>query len=106
MTLELLEKYVKSEVENLHLRVDQLTAYVEKIDERLSRVERQLTLLINSVEDLNVRVANIENYIENNLVTKSELKVELEKHAEYIKTSILNEIKAYFQTIFNQPAPR
>ena len=69
MTMVLLEQYIKSEVENLHLCIDILSEIVEKIDERLARVERQLTLLINAVEDLTVRVS----VLEQNMITKTDL---------------------------------
>ena len=76
MTVELLERYVKSEVENLHLRIDALSDTVERIDARLSRVEHQLTLVINSIEDLNVRMAKLErrmDILEANMATKQDV---------------------------------
>ena len=76
MTVELLERYVKSEVENLHLRIDVLSDTVERIDARLSRVERQLALVINSIEDLNVRMEKLEHrmdILEANMATKQDV---------------------------------
>lgn len=91
MTVMLLERYVKSEVDNLHIRIDQLTDYVERIDQRLSVVERQLSLLINSVEDLKVRVA----YIEDNMVTKADLQT----FGQNLKQEILSEVRAMFDQL-------
>ena len=59
MTLQLLEQYVTSEVENLHFRVDQLTLRLDAIENRLEVVERQLGVLYLAVEDLKVEVADI-----------------------------------------------
>lgn len=83
MTMALLENYMKSEVEKLHLRIDILSDIVEKIDERLARVERQLTLLITAVEDLGVRVA----VLEQNMLTKEDL-----TSAGYVTKADLQEV--------------
>ncbi len=52
----MLERFVVSEVENLHLRVDSLFELIERIDERLIAVERQVGLLTMAVEDLRVEI--------------------------------------------------
>lgn len=56
MTLVMLEKFVISEVENLHLRVDSICELIERLDERLTVVERQISLLILAVEDMRVEM--------------------------------------------------
>ncbi len=64
MTVDLLEKYVQSEVENLHLRIDILESTISSIDHRLEKVERHVILLYNAVEDLKVRIGSLETRID------------------------------------------
>lgn len=71
MTLRLLEKFVTSEVENLHLRIDELAVLSEKIQQRLDTVERQLSLLWLSIDELRQDV----KYIKENFATKADLNV-------------------------------
>jgi hypothetical protein len=52
MTVELLERYMQSEVENLHFRVDTLTDYAERNDCRLNTIERKIDLMYLAIEDL------------------------------------------------------
>ncbi len=61
MTLEMLERVLNSEIENLHIRVDEIVALARSLDTRLSSVERQLGLLTLSVEDLRVELRG--NYL-------------------------------------------
>lgn len=71
MTLRLLEKFVTSEVENLHLRIDELAVLSEKIQQRLDTVEHQLSLLWLSIDELRQDV----KYIKENFATKADLNV-------------------------------
>ena len=52
MTMQMLERMVISEVENLHFRVDQLATTIQRIDDRLDRLERRVDLLTLAVEEL------------------------------------------------------
>lgn len=56
MTVSMLERVLNSEVENLHIRVDEWTVWARSFDDRLSSVERQLGLLTLSVEELRVEM--------------------------------------------------
>ena len=40
MTIELLERYIQSEVKNLHFRVDTLEVRLDRLEERLTIVEQ------------------------------------------------------------------
>lgn len=70
MTLTLLAKLVESEVENLHLRVDQMGDLARQQTERLDSIDRRIDLLFlehselhQRMERLEVRVANLERRI-------------------------------------------
>lgn len=109
MTMALLENYMKSEVENLHLRIDILSDIVEKIDERLARVERQLALLVNAVEDLSVRVA----VLEQNMLTKADLqsmgyvtKADLQDMGYATKADIESILSAFLKQFVQQTSVR
>ncbi len=78
ITLELLEKAVISEVENLHIRIDTITTIVDNIIIRLETLERQMSLLVMAVEDLQVEV----KWLKDNMVTKSEVKEIVEEVVE------------------------
>lgn len=52
MTVTMLEKMVLSEVENLHLRIDEAAEGAAATNERLDRIDRRLELLWVIVTDL------------------------------------------------------
>lgn len=62
MTMDQLEKYMISEVENLHLRIDSL---VEVLDRRFQEIMEYMTLRFDRIETQldqhNVRILNLEN---------------------------------------------
>ena len=52
MTIELLERVLVSEVDNLHVRVDILAGLVEKVEERLAALEHRVDLLFYEVSEV------------------------------------------------------
>ena len=79
ITLELLEQLVLSEVDNLHLRVDEVLPAIERLEQRTSSLERQVSLLAMAVEDLRVEVRLIKELLPN-FATKDELEALLKKY--------------------------
>lgn len=73
MTVRLLEKLLTSEVENLHFRVDELMPIIEKLEQRMGAVERQLSLLWLSVEELHEDVRHIKDTLDT-FMTKEDAK--------------------------------
>jgi len=76
ITLELLEKVVISEVENLHIRVDSVVSIIENIGDRLGTLERQISTVFMAIDELSTRVKHLEmqvGYIKENMVTKADL---------------------------------
>ena len=57
LTMKMLEQLLTSEVENLHVRVDETNTQIDIIETRLDSIERQLSVLYLAVEDLKVEVA-------------------------------------------------
>lgn len=56
MTIELLERVLVSEVDNLHVRVDILSGLVEKVEVRLGSVERKVDLLFIELSEVNQKL--------------------------------------------------
>ena len=54
LTLVLLEQIMRSEVENLHARIDAHGTLIDRLFDRLDSIDRQLSLLWLAVEDLKV----------------------------------------------------
>jgi hypothetical protein len=89
MTVRLLEKFLTSEVENLHLRIDELALIVGKIEARTDAIERQLSLIWLGIEDLRADVRFIkENFATKDDLTKFATKQELTQGIADIKAFI------------------
>ena len=76
MTLVLLEKFIVSEVENLHSRIDELIIMFDNLERRMGAVERQVSVLVLAVENIQDETASLRsdvNYLKQNMVTKTEL---------------------------------
>ena len=64
MTVEMLERYVRSEVENLHLRIDgEIIPRLIKIEERLEGIERRLNLIWLEIDELKVRMTTMQDVL-------------------------------------------
>ena len=84
ITLELLEKFMVSEVDNLHLRIDELVKIVDYSVDKLATLERQMSTVFLSLEEIKTEVKSIAIdveylkdefvYIKENMVTKDDLK--------------------------------
>lgn len=71
MTIKLLEKFVVSEVENLHLRIDDLVKDIQEIFERLGVLEHQMSCVVESLEDIKTNMVTKKDLLD--LVTKNEM---------------------------------
>lgn len=69
LTMQILERLLTSEVENLHIRVNETNARLDTLERRLDSIERQLSVLYLAIEDLKVEVA----VLRETCVTKDEL---------------------------------
>ena len=77
LTVLLLQQIMQSEVENLHIRIDEHRTLIDKIFDKLDSIDRQLSLLWLAVEDLKVEVAAIRQ----DMVTKADLDTALANYA-------------------------
>lgn len=104
LTIGQLEKVTMSEVENLHIRVDEGNVVLERIEFRIEAIERRIDVLYIAVEDLQVEVKNLKKVaivLVETMVTKEyfrvELKKELKRYAtkQDVKNAIKEELKNY-----------
>jgi len=68
--MQILERLLTSEVENLHVRIYETNARIDILERRLDSIERQLSMLYLAVEDLRVEMA----VLRETCVTKDELR--------------------------------
>ena len=68
MTVVMLEGYIRSEVENLHLRVDQIASMRQHLNDIAESTKRQVVLIWDAIDTLRADVS----FMKQNFVTKEE----------------------------------
>ena len=64
MTVGILERYVKSEVENLHLRIDgEIIPRLIAIEGRLDGIEHRLNLIWLEIDELKIKMTTMQDVL-------------------------------------------